>query len=53
MEQTYPRPRRHGDFKETVMKFNLRRMIGGDFHYCDYADKMSAVEYAHRLSMRI
>ena len=37
--------------KETVMKFNLRRMIGGGrlFNYCDYADKMSAVEYAHRV----
>ena len=34
--------------KETVIKFNLRRMIGGGrlFNYCDYADKMSAVEYA-------
>jgi len=37
--------------KETVIKFNLRRMIGGGrlFNYCDYADKMSAVEYAHRV----
>ncbi len=37
--------------KETVMKFNLRRMIGGGrlFNYCDYADKMSAVEYAQRV----
>jgi ribosomal protein S18 acetylase RimI-like enzyme len=37
--------------KETVIKFNLRRMIGGGrlFNYCDYADKMSAVEYAQRV----
>ena len=33
------------------MKFKLRRMIGGGrlFNYCNYADKMSAVEYAHKV----
>jgi len=31
--------------KETVMKFNLRRMIGGGrlFNYCDYADKIRVI----------
>jgi ribosomal protein S18 acetylase RimI-like enzyme len=37
--------------KETVIKFNLRRMISGGrlFNYCDYADKMSALEYAQKV----
>ena len=37
--------------KDLVMKLNLRRMISGGrlFNYCDYADKMSAVEYAEKV----
>jgi len=37
--------------KETVIKFNLRRMISGGrlFNYCDYADKMSALEYVQKV----
>lgn len=37
--------------KETVIKFNLRRMISGGrlFNYCDYADRMSALEYAQKV----
>jgi ribosomal protein S18 acetylase RimI-like enzyme len=37
--------------KETVIKFKLRRMISGGrlFNYCDYADKMSAIEYAKKV----
>jgi hypothetical protein len=35
--------------KETVIKFKLRRMISGRlFNYCDYANKMSALEYAQK-----
>jgi ribosomal protein S18 acetylase RimI-like enzyme len=34
--------------KELVIKLNVRRMISGGrlFNYCEYADKMSALEYA-------
>jgi ribosomal protein S18 acetylase RimI-like enzyme len=37
--------------KELVMRLNLRRMIGGGrlFNYCEYAAKMSALEYAQRV----
>ncbi len=37
--------------KELVIKLNLRRMIGGGrlFNYCEYANKMSALEYAQRV----
>ena len=37
--------------KNLVMKLNLRRMISGGrlFNYCDYADKMSALEYAEKV----
>ncbi len=37
--------------KELVIKLNLRRMIGGGrlFNYCEYADKISALEYANRI----
>jgi hypothetical protein len=37
--------------KETVIKFKWRRMISGGrlFNYCDYADKMSALEYAQKV----
>jgi hypothetical protein len=43
--------RLYGYRKETVIKFNLRRMISGGrlFNYCDYADKMSALEYAQKI----
>jgi ribosomal protein S18 acetylase RimI-like enzyme len=36
--------------KELVMKLNLRRMIGGGrlFNYCEYANKMSPLEYAQK-----
>jgi GNAT superfamily N-acetyltransferase len=37
--------------KELAMKLNLRRIIGGGrlFNYCEYADKMSAHEYAEKV----
>jgi ribosomal protein S18 acetylase RimI-like enzyme len=37
--------------KELAMKMNLRRMIAGGrlFNYCDYGDKMSALEYAEKV----
>ena len=37
--------------KELTMRLNLPRMIGGGrlFNYCEYADKMSALEYAQRV----
>ena len=37
--------------KEFTMRLNLPRMIGGGrlFNYCEYADKMSALEYARRV----
>ena len=37
--------------KDLVMKLNLRRMISGGrlFNYCDYANKMSALEYAEKV----
>ena len=40
--------------KELAIKMNLRRMIAGGrlFNYCDYADKMSALEYAEKVIKR-
>ena len=37
--------------KELVRKLNLRRMIGGGrlFNYCEYADNISPLEYAHKV----
>ena len=37
--------------KQLVAKLNLRRMIGGGrlFNYCEFAGKMSALEYAQRV----
>ena len=37
--------------KDLVMKLNLRRMISGGrlFNYCDYTNKMSALEYAEKV----
>ena len=37
--------------KELTMRLNLPRMIGGGrlFNYCEYADRMSALEYAQRV----
>ena len=37
--------------KELAVKMNLRRMIAGGrlFNYCDYGDKMSALEYAEKV----
>jgi GNAT superfamily N-acetyltransferase len=37
--------------KELTIRLNLPRMIGGGrlFNYCEYADKMSALEYAQRV----
>jgi hypothetical protein len=37
--------------KELVVKLNVRRMISGGrlFNYCEYADKMSALEYAQKV----
>lgn len=38
----------YGARKELAMRLRLRRMISGGrlFNYCEYADKMSALEYA-------
>ncbi|HYX55179.1 MAG TPA: GNAT family N-acetyltransferase [Nitrososphaeraceae archaeon] len=40
--------------KELIMRLNLRRMIGGGrlLNYCEYADKISALEYAQRVIKR-
>ena len=40
--------------KELAIKMNLRRMIAGGrlFNYCEYADKMSALEYAEKVIKR-
>jgi ribosomal protein S18 acetylase RimI-like enzyme len=37
--------------KELVVRLNLRRMIAGGrlFNYCEYADKMSPLEYANKI----
>jgi GNAT superfamily N-acetyltransferase len=37
--------------KELVIKLNLKRMIAGGrlFNYCEYADKISPLEYAHKV----
>jgi ribosomal protein S18 acetylase RimI-like enzyme len=37
--------------KKLVIRLNLRRIIGGGrlFNYCEYADKMSAFEYAQKV----
>jgi ribosomal protein S18 acetylase RimI-like enzyme len=37
--------------KKLVIRLNLRRIIGGGrlFNYCEYADKMSASEYAQKV----
>src|SRR6185295_8792121 len=37
--------------KELAVKLNLRRIIAGGrlFNYCEYADKMSALEYAQKV----
>ena len=37
--------------KELVIKLNLRRIIGGGrlFNYCEYAGKISALEYAQKV----
>lgn len=37
--------------KELVIKLNLRRMISGGrlFNYCEYADKMSPLQYAEKV----
>jgi ribosomal protein S18 acetylase RimI-like enzyme len=41
----------YGARKELVMRLGLRRMISGGrlFNYCDYADRMSALEYAQKV----
>ncbi|MGI0050562.1 MAG: GNAT family N-acetyltransferase [Nitrososphaeraceae archaeon] len=40
--------------KELAIKINVRRMIAGGrlFNYCEYADKMSALEYAEKVIRR-
>jgi len=40
--------------KELAIKMNVRRMIAGGrlFNYCEYADKMSALEYAQKVIRR-
>jgi ribosomal protein S18 acetylase RimI-like enzyme len=44
----------YGARKELVMRLGLRRTIGGGrlFNYCDYADKISALEYAQKVIKR-
>jgi ribosomal protein S18 acetylase RimI-like enzyme len=41
----------YGARKELAMRLRLRRMISGGrlFNYCEYADKMSALEYAEKV----
>jgi ribosomal protein S18 acetylase RimI-like enzyme len=41
----------YGARKELVMRLGLRRMISGGrlFNYCEYADRMSALEYAQKV----
>jgi hypothetical protein len=41
----------YGARKELVLRLGLRRMISGGrlFNYQDYADKMSAFEYANKV----
>jgi ribosomal protein S18 acetylase RimI-like enzyme len=41
----------YGARKELVMRLALRRMISGGrlFNYCEYADRMSALEYAQKV----
>ena len=40
--------------KYVTMKMSLRRMIGGGrlFNYCDYANEMTPLEYAHKVIER-
>jgi len=40
--------------KELAIKMNIRRMIAGGrlFNYCEYADKMSVLEYAQKVIRR-
>ena len=40
--------------KQLVKQLNLRRMIGGGrlFNYCEYANKMSALDYAQKVITR-
>ena len=40
--------------KYVVMRLNLKRMIGGGrlFNYCDYANEMTPLEYAHKVIER-
>ena len=37
--------------KDVAMKFNLKRMIAGGrlYNYCEYADRFSPLEYAHKV----
>jgi ribosomal protein S18 acetylase RimI-like enzyme len=41
----------YGARKQLVRELNLRRMIGGGrlFNYCEYASRMSALEYAQKV----
>jgi hypothetical protein len=40
--------------KQLVIELNLRRMIGGGrlFNYCEYANRMSVLEYAQKVIRR-
>ncbi|MGI0000376.1 MAG: GNAT family N-acetyltransferase, partial [Nitrososphaeraceae archaeon] len=40
--------------KELAIKINVRRMIAGGrlFNYCEYADKMTPIEYAEKVIRR-
>ncbi|HEY6885381.1 MAG TPA: GNAT family N-acetyltransferase [Nitrososphaeraceae archaeon] len=44
----------YGARKQLVRELNLRRMIGGGrlFNYCEYASRMSALEYAQKVIRR-
>ncbi|MGA9154594.1 MAG: GNAT family N-acetyltransferase [Candidatus Nitrosopolaris sp.] len=41
----------YGARKEVAISLDSRRMIGGGrlFNYCEYAEKMSTLEYAHKV----
>ncbi len=55
---THPRVRHRGighklyqGRKDIAMRINLKRMIGGGrlYNYCEYAEKLSPLEYAHNV----
>ncbi len=56
---THPRVRHRGighklyqGRKDIAMRMNLKRMIGGGrlYNYCEYSEKLSPLEYAHKVA---